>query len=875
VGNIKSGKKHGKPHEQIESVESEDRCARDHECVEENIKTEVEKYLKSHDTVSCLTNSPFGKMPVDTFIQFLIELSTLVAGKFQLFHIVDFIETEAKLPQADKPLKRLSSKACVVTSTLSNWAINHDGLYLDLRISLKASCLFADFANTRLRLLQLLPGNFSAQRFVRSIHLTHYRVLYLWYRMRLVLLVFVSLLFSFSLFAQKEKANWYFGQGAGLKFDYSQLGNPPTAANGNTNTIMASATASDPITGDLLFYTDGRLIYNANHQVMQGSYLTNEETDDIQIVPVPGKNSHYFILATYSSKPRVLLGCVIDMTKDNGLGAVVVPLRVMMPEVRYKFAIVPVCDGFWLITSIFGGQTQLAATLVTSDSISAGKTVISTIGMSIEGQNPYAYANMTVAPKGDRLAVAHGNFWQRNGYVEVFDFNKETGEFSNKLTFDPPNLSLVEGPYISNFSPDGNSLYYSCYCGGGNPLYVLTRPLGNPKRTLITDKRGFIHDMELGPDNTLYILRGNYGRGDSTIDAIRYADVAATPIIIEDYVKLAARARYFPNFVNYAKNSITLNYKTACNKTEATFTWTANTFPNSIQIIYGDGAQSDWAPPATSYTHTYSNSGRYSATIKALFCSSRDTVGLTQEVMIENHIRADLGNDTTICPGTTIELRNKVITYTTYEWSTGKKGPYIEVNKPGTYWIKAGSGLCVAYDTITVKMWPEIWVALGKEYFICEEQSKLAQLDAGKGFVDYKWYPTGDTTQWIITRKTGEHYVIVKDFRGCEGQAGTEVKAHCPPRLYFPNVFSPGTDGLNDIFRPVAENITDYQVIIYNRWGEKVYEGTEVSGGWNGKFKDQNAPEGMYLYTAQYSGYQAASAVKEKYFVKGVVMLVR
>lgn len=691
--------------------------------------------------------------------------------------------------------------------------------------------------------------------------------------MRLVILFLAGLLSAFNLRAQKEKTYWYFGQGAGMAFD--QPGQKPTILNGNTNTMLASTTASDPITGELLFYSDGKLLYNANHQVMQGSFTTNEETDDIQTVPVPGNKDFYFIFMTYPSKPRLLMGCIINMSKNGGLGEVVQPLGIMVTEVRNKFAVVPVCDGFWLITSPFGGQTTFAAKLVTSSSISGGKTVISTIGMSIEGQNPYAYDNVTLSPQGNKMAVAHGNFWQRNGYIEIFDFNKETGEFSNARAINPPNLPIVEGPYISNFSPDGRWLYYSCYCGGGTPLYQFDTEAPNidGSRALVTDTRGFIHDLEIGPDKVLYILHGIHGRGDSTVDAMHF-DNSVMPKYEIDYLKLTAAARYFPNFVNYFTNSIDFTYKTTCNKLDATFTCESNTTPLFVQFLYGDGSRSDWSPPKASYNHTYPKPGRYLATIKALLCPTGDTATITKEVIMDGVIQIDLGPDTTICPGSTLEL-NAGFFRAEYEWNTGDKTPTIEVTRPGIYSVKVGQGACAVYDTIKVNVWPEIWLALGKEYFICEEQSKLAKLDAGKGFIGYKWYPTGDSTQWIIARKTGEHYVIVKDFRGCEGQAGTEVMEHCPPSLYFPNVFSPGVDGLNDVFKPVAENITDYKIAIFNRWGEKVYEGNDLSTGWDGKFNDKNAPEGLYLYTAQYTGYQAASASKEKYFVKGVVTILR
>ncbi len=56
------------------------------------------------------------------------------------------------------------------------------------------------------------------------------------------------------------------------------------------------------------------------------------------------------------------------------------------------------------------------------------------------------------------------------------------------------------------------------------------------------------------------------------------------------------------------------------------------------------------------------------------------------------------------------------------------------------------------------------------------------------------------------------------------------------------------SDGLNDVFGPKGTYISSYEMQVYNRWGQQVFE-TQTSEGWNGLYRDGPAPEGVYMYT--------------------------
>ena len=74
------------------------------------------------------------------------------------------------------------------------------------------------------------------------------------------------------------------------------------------------------------------------------------------------------------------------------------------------------------------------------------------------------------------------------------------------------------------------------------------------------------------------------------------------------------------------------------------------------------------------------------------------------------------------------------------------------------------------------------------------------------------------------------------------------ISVEKPYALYAPNAFSPDSDGINDFFKISGQGILDFQIEIYNRWGQMVYKSDDLSKGWNVTFKGKNLPTGSYVY---------------------------
>lgn len=88
--------------------------------------------------------------------------------------------------------------------------------------------------------------------------------------------------------------------------------------------------------------------------------------------------------------------------------------------------------------------------------------------------------------------------------------------------------------------------------------------------------------------------------------------------------------------------------------------------------------------------------------------------------------------------------------------------------------------------------------------------------------------------------------------------------------LLMPTVFTPNGDGYNDEFRPTYTSINEYEIWIYNTMGKAMYESKDITVGWDGTYKGNDAPIGAYYYVVKAKGVDGVD-----YKLKGTVSLVR
>lgn len=93
--------------------------------------------------------------------------------------------------------------------------------------------------------------------------------------------------------------------------------------------------------------------------------------------------------------------------------------------------------------------------------------------------------------------------------------------------------------------------------------------------------------------------------------------------------------------------------------------------------------------------------------------------------------------------------------------------------------------------------------------------------------------------------------LVVKTDKGCSDTLIKKITVGEDYGIYTPNAFTPNGDGINDVFQPKGFGITKYQLLIYDRWGEKVFQTSTFEEGWDGKFQGRGGnimEEGTYSW---------------------------
>lgn len=204
-----------------------------------------------------------------------------------------------------------------------------------------------------------------------------------------------------------------------------------------------------------------------------------------------------------------------------------------------------------------------------------------------------------------------------------------------------------------------------------------------------------------------------------------------------------------------------------------------------------------------------------------------------------------------------------------YLWSNGNTTNQNIVTTQGTHWVRISNKCATVSDTIRIILSQNPEVSLGPDTTLCGNFGVL--LDAGNSGMDFLWEPYGQTTQSIVASEQITYKVTVTNNYGCEGSDIFVINSDCISKSYIPNAFSPNGDGLNDVFKPTLINFEDYNLEIYNKWGQKIFESFSADNGWDGSVAGGDAPSGVYTYLMKYK------TTENNYWqnVNGTIQLVR
>ncbi|MEI6313157.1 MAG: gliding motility-associated C-terminal domain-containing protein [Bacteroidota bacterium] len=138
-------------------------------------------------------------------------------------------------------------------------------------------------------------------------------------------------------------------------------------------------------------------------------------------------------------------------------------------------------------------------------------------------------------------------------------------------------------------------------------------------------------------------------------------------------------------------------------------------------------------------------------------------------------------------------------------------------------------------------------VDLGNDTTICDD--KTVVLDAGTRWDNCLWQD-GSTNRYLTINTSGIYKATVSNTCGTVSDSVNIVVQQCACNLAYPDAFTPNGDDKNETYAPVysCSGLTSFNMKIFNRWGNLVYETNDINTGWNGKFHGKEQPIGTYVY---------------------------
>jgi len=270
--------------------------------------------------------------------------------------------------------------------------------------------------------------------------------------------------------------------------------------------------------------------------------------------------------------------------------------------------------------------------------------------------------------------------------------------------------------------------------------------------------------------------------------------------------------------------------------------------PNNLQLNAGAGFTNYlWSTTATTQNINVNTPGTYWVEVSDTSgCKSRDTIVVVQGNTKPN---VNLGADKIVCPGKVIPL-DAGAGYMNYNWFDNSNNQTNTAWLPGTYWVTViDSCGNKSSDTIKVITDNSGAISLGSDTQLCDNETLT--LDAGNGFISYLWQD-GSTNQTYTVIDSGTYVVHVLTQDGCSYSDTIRIDDciinvdDC--EIGIPDAFSPNGDGMNDEFKVLGKCVDKITLVIYDRWGEKVFETTNPNQGWDGINKGKKFDNGVFAY---------------------------
>lgn len=669
--------------------------------------------------------------------------------------------------------------------------------------------------------------------------------------------------------------NWYFGNGATLDFQLkgtltsnrdslateggvfsndstltdASFSPRESSRDNKVNTTGGSAMVYGP-DGALKFYTDGKGIYDDDDEALKdiaGNPIAlnlDPTSQGLSIIPKSSCNEcphHQYYVFGVDKTTKTLSYTVVDMRYSNRKGAVVETNVPVLYPVTDRIMATPNADstGF-IIIAHEANSNKYRFISVDSTGVSETTQAVGFVQDVASSQQGY----QVISPNGRFMAV--GIVKNGKNYVEIYRIDKQpTGislglDKTIELDAAPPNI------YGLAFGNNSDILYVSMQGDGATiPSRLYQLPLFVGDAAAIAAAKNLI-------DESLTDIFGALQLGPVNGGAQKYIYMAIDGATELPYIQVPD-ARGNASVVGYTRVPGSANQGVAIPGTSRFG------FPNVVfanQDNEGDGIQA-----------TYNGN-----------CFKSPTVLEIQEVCspMRNEIEWIFDGGKTKKKGGQVSYTfpkvgwNKIqVKIQTFSETAASKAISAIGNIPVATQLLKNSLEAPCRDTIitdSIYIKPSPSFVLADSAFICTKDNpptfiSITPNPTGGNTFTYNWLTglgtritgtTGATTSYTVVALGNYRLEIVNNF-DCEAAKNFKIIDKCEPRVLVPSAFSPNNDNKNEELVVYTAHIEDYNLLIFNRWGEVIFESTNPDGAkWNGEVNGKIFSPMVYPYVIRF-----------------------
>ena len=277
--------------------------------------------------------------------------------------------------------------------------------------------------------------------------------------------------------------------------------------------------------------------------------------------------------------------------------------------------------------------------------------------------------------------------------------------------------------------------------------------------------------------------------------------------------------------------------------------------------------------------HTYDDFGAYTISLKA-FSDRCESKSEKKIVIIAGIPVVEYGPPSQGCPALKVDFYSTTTNAETYLWEFGDGNISTEPNPTHTYYTEGtynvkltvqGPGGITVKDDLEIEVYPEPTALFDVFPNVITVPGEVAMGNKSIGADSYLWdFGDGNTsteTSPVHEYNVAGNFTVSLEAENEYGCTNTYVQneavtAQEGGKIKFPNAFTPNPGGENDgtynrtdnnnyIFYPgIQDGIEEYQLQIYSRWGQLLFESNDIKVGWNGYYKGRLCSQGVYIWKA-------------------------